>query len=81
MWWLEWGNDDNNRLPLRIFSMHTVRTSIKDKKIVKNSLKFFMLATVLEKNLSPWSDKKSSEKYAPVERSGWRTSRFKIYKS
>ena len=71
---------DNNQLPLHALSTHVVRTSIEDNKIIQNVRKYFILAEVSAEKLSPWSDKKFSEKYASVERSGWCNSRFKIYK-
>ena len=39
---------DNNRLPLRAFSMHAVRTSIEDNERTKNARKGRILAAVLE---------------------------------
>ena len=43
--------------------------------------KYCMLAAVLTEKREPWLANKCSEKDALVERSGWRTSRFKIFKS
>ena len=71
---------DNNQIPLRAFSIHAVRTSIKDNERMNNLRKSCMLAEVSAEKGSPWLANKCSEKDASVERSGRRTSRFKIYK-
>ena len=40
--------EDNNRLPLRAVSMHSVRTIIRDNEIIKTVYKGRMLEAVLE---------------------------------
>ena len=60
--------------------MHSVITSIKYNKIMETALKLCILESVLTVKLDPWLNEKCSEKDAPVENSGQRNSRFKIFK-
>ena len=56
-------------------------SSIKYNEIIETARKGCMLAVVSTDKLEPWSAKKSSENDASVYNSGWRNSRFKIFKS